>query len=130
LMVAECNQSEETDVERDPAAQTSRAEAIELLSRYCRRLLLQPSHDDTRHMFAVVLATTPLALGECDSLLITALVKEARAHVEELAYRLEAPGYSSLYIAATTARLHQTLTVLQKQLAPHVVEAFGQPVAA
>ena len=117
-------------MEGDPAAQTSRAEAIELLSRCCRRLLLQPSHDDTRHMLAFVLATTPLALGECDSLLITALVKEARAHAEELAYRLEAPGYSSLYIAASTARLHQTLTILQLQLAPDVVAAFGQPVAA
>lgn len=117
-------------MERDPAAQTSRAEAIELLSRSCRRLLLQPSHDDTRHMLAFLLATTPLALGECDSLLITALVKEARAHAEELAYRLEAPGYSSLYIAASTARLHQTLTILQLQLAPDVVAAFGRPVAA
>jgi len=93
-------------------------------------LLLQPSHDDTRDMLAFVLATTPLALGECDSLLIAALVNEARAHGEELAYRLEAPGYSSLYIAATTARLHQTLTILELQLAPEIQRGDRQRAAA
>jgi hypothetical protein len=87
--------------------------AIALLLRCCRRLLLQPSHD-TRQMLAFVLATTPLALGECDSLLIDALVKEARAHGEELGYRLEAPGYSSFCIAATTAGFIRIFLVLHR----------------
>jgi hypothetical protein len=117
-------------VKRDPAVQASRAEAIALLSSNCRQLLLQPDHGDVRQMLAFVLATAPLTLGDSDSLLITALIKEARAHAEELAYRLEAPGYSSLYIAATTARLHQTLTILQLQLAAKIVATDRQRAAA
>ena len=110
-------------MEPDPVAQTSRAEAIALLSMCCRRLMLQPDHDDTRRLLAFVLATYPLAFREHDdSLLIITLVKEAMAHAEELTFRLEAPGYSSLYIAATTARLHQTLAILQLQLAPGRIE--------
>jgi hypothetical protein len=117
-------------VKRNPVVQTSRAEAIALLSSNCRRLLLQPDHGDVRHMLAVVLATAPLTFGDSDSLLITALIKEARAHAEELAYRLEVPGYSSLYIAATTARLHQTLAILQLQLAAEIVGTDRQRAAA
>jgi hypothetical protein len=115
-------------VEEHLAVEMSRAEAVALLSTSCRRLLLQPDQGDARDVLAFVLATVPLTLGKCDSLLITALVKEARAHVDELAFRLEAPGYSSLYVAATTARLHQTLTILQLQLAADV--ACRQPSAA
>ena len=110
--------------------QPSRAEAIALLSRCCRQLLLRPDRADARDLLAFVLATVPLTFCESDPLLITALVKEAQAHAEELAYRLEAPGYSSLYIAATTARLHQTLSILQLQLPLEAEEAHGKPVAA
>lgn len=113
-----------------PAVQTSRTEAIAILSRSCRRLLLHPDHSEARAVAALLLATVPLTGADRDSLLITALVKEARAHAEELAYRLEAPGYSSLYIAATTARLHQTLTILQLQLASDVAQADHQAAAA
>jgi hypothetical protein len=122
--------AQEIDVKRQPAVQTSRAEAIALLSRCCCRLLLQPDDGDARDVLAFVLATVPLTFCEEDSLLITALVKEAQAHAEELAYRLEAPGYSSLYIAATTARLHQTLSILQLQLSSEVAGVRRQTVAA
>ena len=93
-------------------------------------MLLNPDDSEARAVLSLMLATVPLAVADHDSLSITALVKEARAHAEELAYRLEAPGYSSLYIAATTARLHQTLTILQWQLAPDVAQAHGQAAAA
>jgi hypothetical protein len=70
-------------------------------SSNCRRLLLQPDHADARHMLAFVLATAPLAFGDSDSLLITALIEEARAHAEELAYRLEGAG---IFLAFTSRR--------------------------
>ena len=129
-MIRKIHLLQEIDVKRNPAVQTSRTEAIALLSSNCRRLLLQPDDGDVRQMLAFVLATAPLTFGDFDSLLITALIKEARAHAEELAYRLEAPGYSSLYIAATTARLHQTLTILQMQLAAEIVGTDRQRAAA
>lgn len=110
--------------------QLARAQATALLSRCCRQLLLQPDHTDARDVLAFALATVPLTLCESDPLLMTALVKEARAHAEELAYRLEAPGYSSLYIAAATAKLHQTLSLLQLQLPPEAEVTHGEQAAA
>jgi hypothetical protein len=106
-------------VDEQVLSEGSRAEALTVLIRSSQRLLLQPHDADARQALVVLLAAVPLTSGEDDSLLITALVKEASAHADELAFRLEAPGYSPLYIAATTARLCQTLTILQAQLAPN-----------
>ena len=107
----------------------SRAEALTVLIRNSQRLLLQPHDADARQALVVLLAAVPLTSGEDDSLLITALVKEACAHADELAFRLKAPGYSAVYTAATTARLWQTLTILQMQLAPFAIRE-GPPAAA
>jgi len=108
----------EAEVDKQVHSEGSRAEALVSLIRGSQRLLLQPHDADARQALLVLLATVPLTVGEEDPLLITALVKEACAHADELAFRLEAPGYSGLYIAATTARLCQTLTILRTQLAP------------
>lgn len=98
-----------------------RRRAIAVLVRGCHRLMLQPHDAEAQAALVAVLATARVAEAEVDSLLVAALVKEAAAHADELALRLDSPGYSALYIGATAARLCQTLNLLQRQLGSDVV---------
>ena len=46
-----------------PAVQASRTEAIGILSRSCRRLLLHPDDSEVRAVLSLMLATVPLAVA-------------------------------------------------------------------
>ncbi len=50
-----------------------------------------------------------------DSPLVAALIKQVRAHADELAFRLDAGGASSLHVSAIAARLCQAVNALQRQ---------------
>jgi hypothetical protein len=99
-------------------AKPDRVDQLNALLASCHRLLLDPRDEEARTLAVLVLGAAALAERADDTRLATALVAEARAHAEELAFRLEAPGYSSLYIRAVTARLCQTLQVLRVQFMP------------
>jgi hypothetical protein len=75
-------------------------------------LTLEPNDRETRRFAVTLLAMAELAVEDDDSPLVAALIKELRAHVDELAYRLDSPGTSSLHVGAVAARLCQTVTVL------------------
>ncbi|MBY0319459.1 MAG: hypothetical protein K2X72_12100 [Reyranella sp.] len=52
-----------------------------------------------------------------DSPLVAALIKQVRAHADELAFRLDAGGASSLHVGASAARLCQAVKALRGQTA-------------
>jgi len=74
-------------VDEQVLSKVSCARALAILIRGSQRLLLRPHDTDVRQALVVLLATVPLTFGEDDSLLISALVKEACAHADELAFR-------------------------------------------
>jgi hypothetical protein len=93
-----------------------RAEQLAFLLASCHRLMLDPQDGNVRQFAAVMMAQADVTPHDGDLPLAGALVKEARAHLDELAYRLEAPGYPPVCIGALAARLCQTLTALQFHL--------------
>jgi hypothetical protein len=92
-----------------------RREQLQILVGACHWLLLEPENDEPRRALALLTAGG-LEATELDPPLIAALINEANAHGDELSFRLDSPGYPALYIAATTARLCQTLEELQLHL--------------
>jgi hypothetical protein len=93
-----------------------RAEHLEFLLDKCRQFALEPYGCTAPMVMGPMLATSGLMPHEDDSPLVRALLKEANAHIDELAFRLEPPGRSASYVDAVIGRLCQTLTVLQFQL--------------
>jgi hypothetical protein len=93
-----------------------RDEQLAFLVSICHRLMLDPRDGNVRQFTAVMLAQAAVRALAGDTPLAAALVKEVRAHLDEMAYRLEAPGYSALYVGAVAARLCQTLTAFQSHL--------------
>jgi hypothetical protein len=106
----------------------NRTDQLKSLRDACHRVLLEPQNAQSRAILGRAVAATQLAPLEGDTLLTASLVKEARAHAEKLAFRLETPGYPALYINAITARLCQTLAVLELQL--RCASPVAQPPAS
>jgi hypothetical protein len=102
--------------QRRTEAQQERNDELTLFLRACQGLLLEPQGGDRRDALAVVIGRAALISLPGDSLLVASLLNEAWAHAEELAFRLESPGYPGLYVSALTARLHQTLAELLRQV--------------
>lgn len=91
----------------------TRNEIVDLLLDGCKLLMLRPHDYGAREAMARAVATFAVAAEQGDTLLIRALAEEAKANGDELAFRLDSPGYSTLFIEATAARLCQTLTLLR-----------------
>jgi hypothetical protein len=100
-----------------------RDEQLAFLVSICHRLMLEPQDGNVRQFVALMLAQAEVRVLAGDTPLAAALVKEVQGSLDEMAYRLEAPGYSPLYVGAVAARLCQTLTALQT----HLVGAGPQP---
>jgi len=97
---------------------------LQVLGVICERVMLD-TDDRTTSLSALLPAID--ALKE-DGLppLMAALVKEARAHASELAFRLEQPGIAPIHLRATAARLCQTVAVLRRHSACDMPKAKPQ----
>jgi hypothetical protein len=108
------------EVTPTPAGATGRQrrlnESLEVLDRACQQIALRPHDEAARLLLAMAVMSAELAPSIEDSALVRALTEEARAHSEDLAFRLERPGYDSIFIGAAAAKLRQTLAVLKEQV--------------
>lgn len=103
-----------------------RTEQIEFLLAACHRLMLEPRDAKARSMAMILLMTGDLSAETGDSRLVACLIKEARAHADELAFRLDSGGASSLHVGAMAARLCQSVTALQAQIASRRPAEMGK----
>jgi len=91
-----------------------RQSPVEELIAGCQNLMLHPQREEARQALAVLVASPALSFHQGDPFLVRCLLQEARAHADELAFRLEGSEYPSLYLSAAAARLCRTLTLLEQ----------------
>jgi hypothetical protein len=96
--------------------QPARTEQLEFLLAACHRVTLEPHDREARRIAARLLTMAEVSAEKNDSSLVAALIKEIRAHADELAFRLDTGGTTSLHVGAIAARLCQAVTALQRQM--------------
>lgn len=89
---------------------------VELLQAVCRRLALQPNDESARQYASRAVSITPLLHGANDTIFVRALLSEARASAETLAFRLEGAGCDRLTVCTLAAALSRALAELRSQL--------------
>jgi hypothetical protein len=68
----------------------TQTEQLEFFLATCHRLTLEPHDGEARRITAHLLTAADLSAEKGDSPLVAALIKQARGHTHELAFRLEA----------------------------------------